>query len=67
MFMDGNKKITCASFFFGKSSHSFDLNNMISTHSKDFCEKHGLQLPDFNFLNFPDFYNMFQQVAKVEK
>ncbi len=40
---------------------------MISTHTKDFCEKHGLHLPDFNFLNLPDFYNMFQQVAKVEK
>jgi hypothetical protein len=44
----------------------FNLKNMILTHTKDFCEKLALIVQTLRFFLGPDFYNMFQQVVKIE-
>ncbi len=47
-----------------------EVNNMISTHTKDFCVKKLalICLPDFKeFSLSPYFYNRFQHIAKYER
>jgi hypothetical protein len=51
-----------------QSSHFFNLKNAISTLTKDFCEENGPNSIHFEKeikLKAPDFYNRFQQVAKI--
>jgi len=48
------------SFLGGEFSKFLDPKNVISTHTKDLCEKKD---PNFQFL--PNSYKKFQQVAKI--
>ncbi len=50
----------------------FNPKNMILTHTFDFRQKNGPRFARFRFFYFlflksPDFYNRFQQVAKIQK
>jgi hypothetical protein len=48
---NNNKKISINVFFIGKFSSNFDLENMISTFTKDLSGKNGLNLLDFQNKN----------------
>jgi hypothetical protein len=58
-------------FFWGEILHFFfnDVNNMISTHTKDYCFKNlALILPDFReFSLSPYFYDRFHHIAKYKR
>jgi hypothetical protein len=49
-------------FFLGEFLHFLNLENMISTHSKDFCGKISPHSPNFKNKNLKssDFYSRFQ-------
>ncbi len=48
--------------------HFLNLKNAISTCTNEFCEENGPNSLDFEKeikIKAPDFYNRFQQVAKI--
>jgi hypothetical protein len=55
-------------FLEDKFSYFSNLKRMISTHTKEFCEKNDLDLPNLQKIKkSPHFYNKFQHVAKILK
>jgi hypothetical protein len=51
-------------YLFLESFCIFEPENMIWTHTKDFCEQNGPNSPNFELKKkLSDFYNWFQHVA----